>query len=125
MLIVLSPAKDLDFTLPQGPAAAGLIATAPRFPAETAALLEVLGGVSADALAELMDLSPRLAELNVKRYAALRAEPGATEQLPALYAFNGRGLSRAGGADAGSRRGCPCESPPAHPVRALWAVAAL
>ncbi|MEI6545390.1 MAG: peroxide stress protein YaaA, partial [Burkholderiales bacterium] len=69
MLIVLSPAKTLDFESP----IVDLEATRPEFAADARQLIARLRELSADDLAALMTLSPALAELNVDRYAAFRA----------------------------------------------------
>ena len=64
-LILLSPAKSLDFETPATTRRAGI----PRFlGAETAELAGLLKGKSAVELAGLMGLSERLAELNFQRY---------------------------------------------------------
>jgi uncharacterized protein len=91
MLILLSPAKNLDFTPVDGLPPP----TLPRLEADTRALAKVTGRLSASQIAGLMDLSPKLADLNHARFQAL--EPGASGAgtREAVLAFNGdvyRGL---------------------------------
>ena len=91
MLILLSPAKNLNFDpVPGLPAP-----TLPRLQADTAELLEVARTLSAGELARLMDLSPRLAELNRARFEVLDPEADGEGTREAVLAFNGdvyRGL---------------------------------
>ena len=66
MLIVLSPAKSLDFeTAPHVPSH-----TRPAFLKQSAQLIAALREFDAQGVAKLMDLSEPLATLNVARYAA-------------------------------------------------------
>ena len=83
MLIVLSPAKSLDFETPPPVATA----TTPRFLDRSAQLIATLRGYSPQQLGELMDLSDALSALNVARYASWTG----TEQdaRPAVMAFDG------------------------------------
>ncbi|OZI19853.1 peroxide stress protein YaaA [Bordetella genomosp. 9] len=85
MLFLLSPAKKLDYDSPLGVD----LHTQPLFVDQAAALIKVLKKKSAEDIAELMDLSPALSELNAKRYAAWK--PTFTQQnaRPAILAFNG------------------------------------
>jgi uncharacterized protein len=83
MLIVLSPAKSLDFETP----VKLKHATAADFIGHSAQLIDVLRGFSPDRLASLMDLSDNLAALNVGRYASWSADPADGRQ--AIMAFNG------------------------------------
>ena len=69
MLYLLSPAKSLDYDTPV-PAAVREAATTPQFLPESARLMALLKTKTADDIAELMDLSAALAELNVARYQA-------------------------------------------------------
>jgi cytoplasmic iron level regulating protein YaaA (DUF328/UPF0246 family) len=83
MLIVLSPAKSLDFeTRPTTK-----LFTTPDMLDRSSALIDVLRGYSPGQLTELMDLSDPLAALNVARYATWSAEPEHARQ--AIMAFNG------------------------------------
>ena len=70
MLIVLSPAKTLDFESP----IVDLEPTRPEFAADSRQLIARLRELSAADLASLMTLSPALAELNVARSAAFRED---------------------------------------------------
>lgn len=85
MLLLLSPAKTLDYTTPADVPEP----TTPRFLARSAELIALLQARSADDIAELMNLSPALAELNVARYAAWRRRPGSRATKPAVLAFDG------------------------------------
>lgn len=84
MLLLLSPAKTLDYETPTR-----VHATEPRFAAEAAALIEVLRPLSTAAVAELMDLSEPLAALNVGRYAAWSPQADRRNSKPAVLAFDG------------------------------------
>ncbi|MCD2516508.1 peroxide stress protein YaaA [Massilia sp. G4R7] len=83
MLIVLSPAKSLDLESPS-PAAEH---TTPEFIPRAAQLIEVLRGYSPAAIAELMDLSDKLAVLNVSRYAHWNEDHAEARQ--AVMSFDG------------------------------------
>ena len=86
MLFLLSPAKSLDYDTPLPE---GLSHTTPQFVAQSAALIEVLRTQSVQDIASLMDLSDKLAALNVARYQAWRPRFTATNSRQALLAFNG------------------------------------
>ena len=83
MLIVLSPAKSLDLESPS-PAK---LHTIPEFIPRAAELIEVLRGYSPAGIAELMDLSDKLAVLNVGRYAHWSADHAEARQ--AVMSFDG------------------------------------
>jgi len=83
MLIVLSPAKSLDF---ESPVKTKLVST-PAMLERSAALIEVLRGYSPGQIAELMTLSDKLAVLNVGRYADWSPDTNGARQ--AAMAFNG------------------------------------
>lgn len=83
MLIVLSPAKSLDF---ESPVKTKLSST-PAMLERSAALIEVLRGYAPGQIAELMSLSDKLAALNVGRYADWRVDTAGARQ--AALAFNG------------------------------------
>jgi len=85
MLIVLSPAKSLDFTTPAGIRRH----TQPRFLDEAEQLVGLLRELSLAEVAELMDLSDQLAALNVVRYGEWRRPFTAKNAKQALLAFNG------------------------------------
>ncbi len=92
MLVLLSPAKDLDLT--SEPPHAG--ATQPRFQQESAQLIDSLRTLSVRKLSKLMTVSPKLAELNHRRYAEWTLPFTAKNARPAVFTFNGevyRGLA--------------------------------
>ena len=88
MLYLLSPAKSLDFATPT-PAAVARLATEPAFIERSTELIALLRQRSAAEVAELMDLSPALAALNVDRYAAWSATFTLANSKPAVLAFDG------------------------------------
>lgn len=84
MLIVLSPAKRLDFT--DGPAVAA--ATEPRFAEDTASLSKTTRRLTRADLRRLMSISDTLADLNRQRFQAF--DPDMTETgVQAAFAFAG------------------------------------
>lgn len=83
MLIVLSPAKALDFAQP--PVQAPL--TAPQMTEDTSELAKVARKLTARDLSRLMSLSESLAKLNRERFQAF--DPVSEEGLQAAFAFNG------------------------------------
>lgn len=88
MLFLLSPAKTLDYDTPV-PKPLLKKATEPAYTAQAAQLIEVLRERSVSDIGWLMDLSEKLATLNVQRYADW--QPTATPQnsKPAVLAFDG------------------------------------
>jgi uncharacterized protein len=88
MLLLLSPAKSLDFETPS-PVLSAVEPTRPVFMAEAAALVEQLRTQSPTQIAALMALSDKLAVLNVARYAAWRPRNTPANSKPAVLAFNG------------------------------------
>ncbi len=85
MLMVLSPAKKLDYDSPVRTA----LCSQPVFPDQTRELIGILRGLSANDLAGLMGLSDALARLNAERYAAWVDAPDARHARQAVLAFNG------------------------------------
>lgn len=85
MHFIISPAKTLDYDS----LVTTVVATRPRFLAQSAELISVLQPKTADEVAQLMDLSQPLAELNVARYAAWSTRFTAKNSKPAVLAFNG------------------------------------
>lgn len=83
MLIVLSPAKALNFAAP--PAAAPL--TAPQLADQTAELAKTTKKLRVVDLKRMMDLSDALAKLNRERFQAF--DPESDDGLQAAFAFNG------------------------------------
>ncbi len=91
MLVVLSPAKALDWETPEP----NLSATPPRFAGDTAELVAAAGALDADALGKLMKISANLSRLNRDRFAAFRQNPCPEDTRSAVFAFAGdtyRGL---------------------------------
>ena len=86
MLFLLSPAKSLDYDTPVPD---GLKPTSPHFADEAAELIGLLQQRSPAQVAELMDLSDALAQLNVGRYAAWKRRHTAHNSKPAVLAFDG------------------------------------
>ncbi len=95
MLLLLSPAKTLDYEREIPP----VTPTTPKYAARALELIDVLREHDADGIAALMDLSPALAELNVARYRDFSARHTARNSRPAVYAFDGDVY---GGLDASS-----------------------
>ena len=83
MLIVLSPAKALDFT---APAQAAPLST-PQLGKDMVELAKVTRKLTVADLRRLMSLSDNLAKLNRERFQAF--DPEAEEGLQAAFAFNG------------------------------------
>ena len=88
MLILLSPAKTLDYETAV-PTALAKHATEPLFIEEAGSLIGVMRKKRAAQVSQLMDLSAKLAELNVERYAAWAPEHNAANSKPAVLAFDG------------------------------------
>ena len=86
MLFLLSPAKSLDY---ETPVPEGLPHTTPQFVPQSTELIEVLRTHSPQSIASLMDLSDKLAALNVARYQAWRPRFTAANSRQAVLAFNG------------------------------------
>lgn len=85
MLIVLSPAKSLDYDTP----ATLTDHTLPQFVAQASELIDLLKTRTPAQIAELMDLSDALATLNVARYAVWSRRFSARNSKQAVLAFNG------------------------------------
>lgn len=85
MLMVLSPAKKLDFDS----TVRTTLYTEPVFPQQTADLVSIMQKKTAGDLADLMKLSDSLAELNAQRYAAWHKAPSLEYARQAILAFNG------------------------------------
>ena len=88
MLFLLSPAKSLDYETATPPEVLER-ATQPQFTRQSSELIKLLRPFSAEAIGELMDLSPALSELNRARYKAWRARFTPADSKPAVLAFNG------------------------------------
>ncbi len=89
MLLLLSPAKTLDYTTPLPPDLAEREPQQPRHAGRAADLIKLLRNRKADEIGALMDLSPALSTLNVARYKAWRRRATPSNSRPALLAFNG------------------------------------
>ena len=85
MLIVLSPAKSLDYKTPVKVKAP----TLPEFVSESAKLIAELKKLSPQEVANLMGLSDQLAALNVGRYRDWSKKFTDENSKPAIYAFDG------------------------------------
>jgi cytoplasmic iron level regulating protein YaaA (DUF328/UPF0246 family) len=81
MIALLSPAKTLDFERVLPP----LDVTRPHFADEAGGLAQSAAALSPERLAELMHISPRLAELNATRFRDFAGLP----ERQALFAFAG------------------------------------
>ena len=80
MIILLSPAKTLDFER-----ATSDEPTRPRFAAEAGRIARAAADIGPKGLADLMHISPALADLNHKRFKRF----GRAEKRPAIRAFAG------------------------------------
>ena len=85
MLMVLSPAKTLDYDSPLITARA----TEPQLLDEAATLAALCKPLSPQALSSLMGISDKLAALNVARFAQWPREATAQNSRPAILAFKG------------------------------------
>ncbi|MCG8315095.1 MAG: peroxide stress protein YaaA [Pseudomonadales bacterium] len=85
MLMVISPAKTLDFETPS----ATKTNTQPDFLPEAQVLIDVLKGYSPQRLAKLMKLSDKLAGLNTARYQEWQPPFDRENAKQALLAFKG------------------------------------
>lgn len=85
MIIVISPAKNLDYTTH----AVQPLATPARMEKDTHALLKVTAKLSRAQIQKMMDLSENLAELNWQRFQALKQSVETETTLQAMFAFNG------------------------------------
>jgi hypothetical protein len=83
MLIVLSPAKKLDFA----PAPAALPLSVPELGADVAELARTTRKLKRTDLKRLMSISDALADLNYQRFQAF--DPESEDGLQAMLAFNG------------------------------------
>lgn len=80
MIILISPAKTLDFASPFNDSP-----SQPAFAAEALRIARAASRLSADELAALMHISPKLAQLNRDRFKGFAK----AEQRPAIRAFAG------------------------------------
>lgn len=84
MLVVISPAKRLDWTPLAAPEP-----SRPDFADAAVELADLARGLSAEDLGRLMHLSPKLAALNAERFRDFAPEPLADAVRPAAFAFAG------------------------------------
>jgi len=85
MLILVSPAKTLDY---ESPLATSRFSQ-PRFTEQSQQLIDTLRDLSVQDVAELMKLSDKLASLNVARYQSWQPEHTPDNARPAVLAFKG------------------------------------
>jgi uncharacterized protein len=85
MLVVLSPAKRMDFTA--DPTA--LPSSKPQFLTEAHKLIDRARDLSQGDIKKLMNLSDDLAEVNFKRFKAFKKKASAQGSKQAVLAFNG------------------------------------
>ena len=85
MKIVISPAKTLDYES-KLPTTRG---TQPAFLETTVKVNRKLAKMTRPNISKLMDISPKLAELNHSRYQDFQAEHTKQNSRPAIYAFAG------------------------------------
>jgi len=85
MLILLSPAKTMDFS----PLPEGLATTVPQFEADIAVLLERCRELSVESLRQLMKVSEPLAELNHRRFKEMSLPFTPQNSKACLFAFQG------------------------------------
>lgn len=85
MLLVISPAKSLDYETP----APEVATTLPDFIPQSAELVDILRQKSPAELGSLMSISDSLAVLNAGRFASWSNKFTARNARPALFAFNG------------------------------------
>ena len=85
MLLLLSPAKKLDYDSP----VRTTLHTQPLFVDQASELIAILKEKSASGIASLMKLSESLSTLNVERYRAWTPEFDLTNSRQAILAFNG------------------------------------
>lgn len=83
MLVVISPAKRLDWSPVSGEI------TQPDFQSDAVRLSKTMRGLTLGDLKKLMDLSPDLARLNRDRFRAFAPEPDVETVRPAVHAFAG------------------------------------
>ncbi len=85
MLVLLSPAKSLNYATPLR----GQVHTDPLFVKQSQQLIKVLRSYTPPQISQLMDVSDTLAGLNVARYQAWRAKATPQNARQAVLAFDG------------------------------------
>lgn len=85
MIIVVSPAKKLDFETP----APTNTFTLPKYLKQSELLIKDLRKCSSDQISKMMKLSDSLTELNIKRYKTYKTPFTLDNAKQAMFAFNG------------------------------------
>lgn len=85
MIILLSPAKTLDFENP----IPNLNFTMPVFQKDANKLVKTIIPLGKSGIKELMKLSDKLSQLNNQRYKDYKDKPKKNNSRPAIFAFNG------------------------------------
>ena len=85
MLILISPAKTLDFETPSNIS----LFTQPDFLEKTSQLVHQLRQLSATEISALLKISPKLGELNTQRYQTWQQPFDQSNAKQALFAFKG------------------------------------
>jgi cytoplasmic iron level regulating protein YaaA (DUF328/UPF0246 family) len=85
MLILLSPAKSLDFSSPH----LDLTASEPEYQNLAADLIRIAKKMSEQELSDLMKISTDLAKLNFQRFQTWRIKPSPDACRAAIFAFDG------------------------------------
>ena len=93
MIILLSPAKTLDFETPSPLE----LCTEPDFLPLSKDLISGLAKLSSEEIGALMGISPKLAELNRERYQSWRFKHDSKSSKQAILAFKGDALRRFAG----------------------------
>lgn len=84
MLLIISPAKTMNFDVRDAPSA-----TLPEFLDKASIIAGILKTYSPDKLSHLLDISPKLAELNASRYAEWNTEAHSRSGKAAILVYNG------------------------------------
>ena len=85
MVILLSPAKTLDFETPSHTT----VCTQPEFLSLTKSLITGLSKLDAEEVGKLMNISPKLADLNRKRFMNWKLKHDQANAKQAILAFKG------------------------------------
>jgi cytoplasmic iron level regulating protein YaaA (DUF328/UPF0246 family) len=85
MLLLISPAKTLDFDSP----APTELQTKPRFLNQAQALVDILRGFDVTDIQSLMSVSEKIAILNYDRFSQWKKATSASSGKQAIYAFQG------------------------------------
>lgn len=85
MLMIISPAKTLDFESPVG----SKKSSKPAYLKDSAELIDILRGYSPDDLVELMGISQKLGELNHQRFHDWTTPFNKSNARQSVYAFKG------------------------------------